>query len=145
MALLGAAAFLATVALMLSDRAPGVLTRLFGDAAARISARIDAGARNRLGVDGSLPRSDLLVHVGLWAPVLVCVGLTVWSWRGLAVATVVIWLASTAVVVGQGRFSDTREIEFADFAANGLGVAVGAVIVATIYWTWDAIADLIRR
>ncbi len=144
-ALLGGAAFLATVALMLSDRAPGVLRRLFGDAAERISARIDAGTRNRLGVDGSLPRSDLIVHVGLWALVLVLVGLAVWSWRGLAVATALVGLASVAVEVGQGWLSDTREIEFADFAANGLGVAVGAVIVAAIYWTWDALARVIRR
>ena len=131
-----------TVALMLSDRAPGALRRLFGDAADRLSARIDAGAR--VSTD-QLPDSDVVVHIVVWATATALVALTVWSWRGLAVAAAAVLATSVIVELSQGIYSTTRVVESADLLSNAAGVGVGAVVAASAYVTWSAAAWLFDR
>src|SRR6056297_157284 len=130
------------VALMLSDRAPGALRRVFGDAADRLSERIDAGARV---TTEQLPDSDAVVHIVVWAAATALVALTVWTWRGLAVAAAGVLAASVIVELGQGVYSSTRVVEGTDVLANAAGVLAGAVVAASAYITWSAVAALFDR
>lgn len=131
---LGAAMF--AVALMLSDRAPGVIRALLGDRAGRLWERIDASGRAEFVSASSLPESDQLVHVAVWASVVALGGIAVWSWRGLGVVAVLVGLASAVVESGQGLWSATRTVESSDLAANSVGVALGTVAVAALYALW---------
>ena len=65
--LLGVAAILTTAALLLSDRAPGVLRSLFGDRARRLWERIDTGNRVELASGPDITQPDFMVHVALWS------------------------------------------------------------------------------
>jgi|HigsolmetaAR201D_1030396.scaffolds.fasta_scaffold64541_1 hypothetical protein len=141
---LGALAF--NAALMLSDRAPGLLRRVFGDSVQRLSARIDASERladlaARAGTQ--VPESDAIVHVAVWAVAALLVGLTVWSWVGLLFGSAVVLGASAVVELAQGRLTDTRAVEASDLAANALGVAAGTVAAGACYVLWSAFAVML--
>lgn len=147
-ALIGLGAGAATAMLMLSDRAPDALRRVFGRLAVRISERLDADSRARLvdaASDPRLPAGDRLVHLALWATVTALAGLAVWSWAGLVVVIVVIGAASIVVEVLQGRLTDTRVVDAADGVANLAGVALGAGAAACCYVVWSAVAALFGR
>lgn len=133
--LVGLAVVVFNVALMLSDRAPGFLRRIFGDAIDRLSDRIDAGARIP---SEQLPASDVVVHIVVWAAAMLLVGLTVWTWRGLAVAAVAMVALSAIVEVAQGVYSSTRAVEGGDALANVVGIGVGAASAALAYLAWSA-------
>ena len=142
--LLGLGASLFTVALMLSDRAPSVLDRAFGDATRRLWERVDASGRADFVTVDRVPESDNLVHIAVWSIVTLLVGATVWSWRWLLVAAPIVVGASAVVEVGQGRWADTRNVEGSDILANGIGVALGVVATAMLYLLWSAAASLLR-
>lgn len=145
-ALLGVAMLAFNAALMISDRAPSVVRRVFGDAARRLSERIDAGARvSAVASDPRLPESDALVHIAVWALAIGLVGIAVWSWAGLIVGGIAVLACSLVVEALQGRLSDTRAVEASDAAANALGVAVGATVVAGCYLTWSMLARVFGR
>lgn len=138
--LVGLATMLFNVALMLSDRAPGVLTQVFGDAIDRLSARIDAGARV---TTEQLPDGDAVVHIGVWAAATLLVALTVWTWWGLLLTAATVLAASVLVEAAQGVYSTTRAVERSDVLANIVGVGVGAVVAAGCYLAWSAVAALV--
>lgn len=138
---LGSALF--NVALMLSDRAPSLSKRLFGDFAIRLSNRLDAPRRVVGVTDGRTPESDAIVHVGVWAVATVLVGLAVWRWWGLVVAAITVFAFSVFVEVGQGRYSATRAVEMKDVLANGFGVAGGTVACIGCYLAWSAVASVL--
>ncbi len=140
--LLGVGVVVFNLALMLSDRAPGFLRRLFGDVVDRMSDRIDQAAR--LPAD-QLPSSDSVVHIAVWGAAMALVGLTVWTWRGLAAAAVGVLTLSIAVEAGQGVYSSTRSVEVSDAAANAAGVAVGTLAAALAYLLWSAGSVLLGR
>ncbi len=140
---MGVISVVSIVALMLSDRAPRLLRDVFGDAAERLSERIDASAR--LPSTDRLPESDFLVHIGLWAVAAVLVGWTVWSWRGLLLGALTMLVVSMLVEAAQGTYSDTRKVELNDVAANALGVGLGAAVAAACYLLWSAAAWLVGR
>lgn len=142
--LLGLGALASTAALMLSDRAPGVLVTVFGDSARRLSARIDARAEATIGSEVSLPETDMLVHVSLWALVVVLVGFTVWSWRGLVVAATSLLAISISIELAQSVLSSTRTVEPRDIVSNTVGVIAGTLVVAVGYGAWSACARLVR-
>lgn len=127
-------------AIMLSDRAPGVLERIFGDLAQRISDRIDASGR--LPSTDQLPESDFIVHFGLWAGAAVLVGWALWTWRGLIVGALALLATSLVVEAAQGVYSDTRAVEAHDAAANALGIGLGTTVAALSYLVWSALAAL---
>ncbi len=141
-ALLGVAVVAANAAVLLSDRAPGVLRALFGDTARDISARLDAGSA------GSQIRAhdigdDSIVHFGLWMVAMVVVGLAVWSWAGLILAAITVAATSLAIEVAQGRYSSTRAVEASDAAFNLLGVGAGAVAAAVVYLAVELLGRLV--
>ena len=140
---LGAA--LSTVALLLSDRAPGLLRSLFGDRVLDLWARIDAAQPVDLPQRSDLPPTDFVVHVAIWAVVAALVGLTVWTWRGLVVASSALVTASVALELAQGRWSSTRAVEASDAIANFLGIAAGTVVAAACYLAWSGAAGLVGR
>lgn len=133
------------VALMLSDRAPSVTRRILGGFQRRLSERIDAGGKIHLAADEHLPESDAMVHIGVWAVAVILVGLTVWSWRGLALTAIVVFATSVATEIGQGRFSQTRSVEGGDIVANAIGTMVGVAVTACAYLAWSSAAALISR
>ena len=142
--LLGLAASLFAVALMLSDRAPGLVDQVFGDATQRLWDRVDASGRADFVTADRVPESDNLVHIAVWAIVMLLVGATVWSWRWLLAATPIVIGLSAVVEVGQGRWADTRTVEGSDVVANGLGVVLGVTAAALLYLLWSAAASLLR-
>jgi hypothetical protein len=142
--LIGFGALLFNVALMISDRAPGITRRLFGDFAQRLADRLDgADALNGVGPE-RLPGNDAIVHIGVWAVATVLVALTVWRWLTLVPIAMSVFVASVAVEVGQGRYSSTRAVELSDVLANGVGVALGAAAAAGCMLGWSAISRLAR-
>jgi VanZ family protein len=139
---LGLGVVLFNVALMLSDRAPGLLQRLFGDAVVRLSDRIDASGR--IPAD-QLPESDTIVHVTVWAVATALVALTIWTWRGLVVTAGAMLAISAVVEIAQGLYSSTRATEASDAFANTIGVALGVLVAACAYLAWSLVAALGRR
>ncbi|MGB0115072.1 MAG: hypothetical protein WBP59_17765 [Ilumatobacteraceae bacterium] len=139
---LGLAVVLFNVALMLSDQAPGFLRRIFGDALDRLSDRIDAGARIPA---EQLPASDTVVHVLVWGAATLLIGLTVWTWRGLALAALGLLAVSACVEIAQGAYSSSRSVEASDAVANALGVGVGVALAAVCYLAWSAGAAIFGR
>jgi len=145
-ALLGIAMLAFNAALMISDRAPSVLRRVFGDSARRLFERIDAGDRvSAITSDPRVPQSDALVHIAVWAVAIGLVGIAVWSWAGLVIGGATVLACSLVVEALQGRLSDTRAVEASDAAANALGVAVGATVVAGCYVMWSTAASVFGR
>lgn len=144
-ALLGFGAALMTVALLLSDRAPGALRAVFGDRVRRLWERIDATERVSGPARSELPPTDFLVHVAIWAVVATLVGWAIWSWRGLAVSTLMLIAASVVLELAQGRYSTTRAVELRDAIANFLGIGAGIVVAAACYLAVSGIAAVTRR
>jgi hypothetical protein len=137
--LVGLAAVLFNVAIMLSDRAPRFLRRMFGDVVVRLSERIDA--QGRIATE-QLPETDAIVHIAVWAAATALVGLTIWTWRGLVLAALTMLAVSAAVEVGQGVYSSTRRVEIDDAIANAAGVALGVAAAALCYVAWSAVAAI---
>jgi len=145
-ALIGAAAVLFNAVLMLSDRAPGYLRRVGGDAIARLFERIDIGGRGAdVLSDPRLPRSDTIVHVSVWALAVVLVGWALWSWIGLVVGSLAVFAASAAIEKLQGSVTATRQVDPSDLRANFAGVVVGAVAVALCYVAYSGLAAVFGR
>lgn len=133
------------VALMLSDRAPGLTRRLFGDFAARLSNRLDAAERLDGLTDGSTVGSDAIVHIGVWAVATVLVGYAVWRWSSLIIAAAMVFAASVFVEVAQGRYSSTRAVEMSDVTANGIGVLLGTAAAGVTYLLGSGLAATTAR
>lgn len=135
---LGACAF--ATALMISDRAPGVLVDVFGDTARQLWDRVDASQRARLATDGALPEEDFVVHAVVWAAITGLVALAIWTWTGLVVAIVGVFGFSVVVELAQGSFSSTRSVESVDIVANGVGVVAGAAAATVVLLGWSVVA-----
>lgn len=145
-ALIGLAAMAFNAVLMLSDRAPGYLQRVGGDALTRLFARIDLGGRGADVLnDPRLPESDTIVHIAVWAIATVLVGWALWSWIGLVAGSLAVFAASAVIEKWQGSATSTRQVERSDLAANFTGVAVGAVFVAFCYLLFSGLAALFSR
>ncbi len=129
--ILGALA--ANAAILLSDRAPGLLSR--------VSNRIDAGrgaraadvARAHISAD-----SDFAVHVMIWAVGAVLVGLAAWSWLSMLLGGAALFASSVALEAAQHFFTTTRIVQAADVAGNALGVAAGLALVTAFALVWRA-------
>lgn len=133
--LLALGAIAATVAVLLSARAPDV----FDDVSDRVSTRLDQRAPGafdaaeravrRTGVE----EPDTLAHIGLWSGAMLLAGLATWSWGSLAVAVLVVFAVSTGLELVQERLAPTRITEWSDVVANagGIGIGLGLVVVIT--------------
>jgi hypothetical protein len=139
-ALCGVAALLFNALLMLSDRAPGALRRIGGNAIRRLFERIDVDGSAAALSDPRLPDSDTIVHVVVWAVAVTLVGWALWTWIGLVVGAAVVFAGSLVVEFSQEDLSDTRHLEASDIAANLTGVVLGVVGVAMCYAAYGAVA-----
>jgi hypothetical protein len=128
-------------ALMISDRAPGVLVDVFGDTVRQLWDRVDASQQARFATDGSLPEEDFVVHAVVWASITGLVALAIWTWVGLVGAIVGVFGLSVTVELAQGRFSSTRSVETVDVVANGVGVAAGAATAGVVFVGWSLVAS----
>jgi hypothetical protein len=143
--LLGVAAMLTTAAMLLSDRAPGILRSLFGERARRLWERIDTGNRVELAAGSEVTQTDFMVHVVLWTVVTVLTGFAIWTWRGLLFAVGALAAASIGLELAQGRYATTRNVEASDALANLAGIAAGATAAGLCYLGWSGVATIVRR
>jgi hypothetical protein len=145
-ALIGVAAMVFNVMLMLSDRAPGALQRIGGSAVRRLFERIDLGGRGAdVLSDPRLPEDDAIVHVAVWAVAAVLVGWALWSWIGLAVGAIAVFAGSLVIEALQGSLSTTRQVESSDVKANLAGVVLGTTVAALCYVAYSTLAAIFRR
>jgi hypothetical protein len=146
-AMLALFAVVGLAVVMLSDRAPGLL----GEVTERVAIRVDdraPEARESLNaaLEGTAAEEkDVQAHVILWAGVTFLLGLVSWSWRSLAVITVLIAGAATALELLQERLAPTRLTETGDLYANAAGIAVGLVGVVAVSFLVGAPSLLRRR
>lgn len=143
--MVGFGATLFAGALLLSDRAPGVLSSMFGDRVRRLWERVDNGGRTDAITGGVRPEADFVVHVAIWAVVACLVGLAIWSWFGLLATAMGVFGLSVVTEFGQGVWSSTREVEATDVAANAMGVACGVVAAGLMFVLWTGLAALFSR
>lgn len=144
--LLGVGASLTTVALLLSDQAPGILDALFGARARSLWERIDGAERaGTLPAGSEITSTDFVAHVAIWAIVTVLIGLTMWTWRGLAMSAVGLAGASLVLELAQGRYATTRTVQLTDALANLVGVALGVAVAAACYIVWSTGAAVVRN
>ncbi len=143
--LVGVAAALSTVALLLADRAPRLLESVFGDRTRALWDRVDASERVALPAGSDLPPTDFLVHVAIWAVVSALGALAIWSWRGLVLSAALLAIASVGLELAQGRYSRTRAVEFDDAVANLLGIAAGTLAAGACFVAWSLVAIAVRR
>ncbi len=140
---MGLGAVLFAGALLLSDRAPGVLRTMFGDRARLLWERVDNGGRTDVITGGTRPEADFLVHVAIWAVVACLVGLAIWSWFGLVATTIGVFGLSVVTELAQGVWSSTRGVEAIDVVANAVGVAAGATAAGVVYVLWSGVAGTV--
>lgn len=130
---------------MLSDRAPGLTRQIFGDFAVRLSDRLDRSERLGPLTEGRNPGNDAIVHIGVWAVAMVLLGLAIWRWAPMILASVLLFVASVFVEIGQGRYSSTRAVELSDVVANGVGIGLGIAACVGCYVAWSALAAIFNR
>jgi hypothetical protein len=142
--LLSLGALAANAVILLSDRAPGVFRK--------ISSRIDAGVHRAAGAAGvdvpggsvRVPQSDFDVHVVIWAVAALLVGLAMWSWASLVMASAAVLVASAGLELAQGAYSRSRTVQFEDLLGNTLGVAIGTCAVAAFSLLWRLLVNTWR-
>ena len=139
--LLGAAVLLMNAALMLSDRAPTAIRVFLGENARRVSERIDGDERARAAGEVTVLQGDAIVHITVWSLATVFVGMAIWRWRGLLIASLCVLAYAAAVELAQGRFSTSRSVEGSDFVFNIVGVAGGMIAVAAVFHVYDSITS----
>ena len=134
--LLSLGAFVVNAVILLSDRAPGLFSRL--------SSRIDAGVHRAAGAAGvdvpggsvGVPQSDFDVHVVIWAVAALLVGLAMWSWASLVMGSAAVLVTSAGLELAQQAYSRTRSVQLSDLMGNTLGVATGTCAVAAFSLAW---------
>jgi hypothetical protein len=141
--IIGVTTAVAAVAILLSDRAPGVLTAMFGDVVVQISDRVDAAERADSALGERVPGNDAIVHIGIWAIIAALAGIALWTWLGLVASSAILGIGSLAVEVAQGRYSDTRVVERSDALANLVGIAIATAACAMLYVTWSGVVSLV--
>jgi hypothetical protein len=142
--LLSLVALVVNAVILLSDRAPGLFSRL--------SSRIDAGVHRAAGATGvdvpggsvRVPQSDFDVHVLIWAVAAVLVGLAMWSWASLVVGSAAVLVASAGLELAQQSYSRSRTVQFTDVMGNTLGVVTGTCAVAAFAVAWRLVVTTRR-
>ena len=134
--LLSLGSFTVNAVILLSDRAPGVLSR--------VSSRLDAGVHRAAGAAGvdvpggsvQVPQSDFDVHVAIWAVAALLVGLAMWSWASLVVGSAAVLVTSVGLELAQHFYTRSRHVQFEDVMGNTLGVVTGTCAVALFALVW---------
>jgi hypothetical protein len=121
-------------AVLLSDRAPGVLDSVSDRLDAQLEERAPEARRAaRDAVEGTrAEESDVLAHIGLWAAATALLGLATWSWPSLSATVILLVAASTGLELVQEELAPTRITERSDLAANLVGIALGLAAVIAV-------------
>lgn len=138
--LLSLGSFGVNAVILLSDRAPGFLSR--------VSARIDAGVSRAAGATGldvpgrdlAVPQSDFDVHLVIWAIAALLIGLAAWSWASLFLANGLVFVASLAFELSQPVLTSSRTVQVEDVMGNVVGVLIGTGAVAGFSLAWWAVS-----
>lgn len=131
-----------SAALLLSDRAPGVLRTVLGPRIEDLWNRIDLAGRPAELAGEAASQPDRAVHIAIWAVISFLAVLAVWSWRATLVVFGVVVATSVVIELGQGIWSDTRAVERSDLSSNVLGAAVGTVTALAVMALWSAAGSL---
>ncbi|MDQ3978611.1 MAG: hypothetical protein M3314_03540 [Actinomycetota bacterium] len=124
-ALLGVGTLLAVAVVLLSDRAPGVLSWF--------STRIDAGSSRAASVASEFrPRTAFQLHLLIWAVVTALVGLAMWSSTSVLAAAIAILALSLGAERAQDVLTQTRSMQISDAIANVFGVLAGLGFVSGV-------------
>ena len=134
--LLSLGAFSLNAVILLSDRAPGLFSR--------VSRRIDAGVTRAAGATGldvggrnvRVPESDFDVHVVIWAVAALLVGLAAWSWMSLLLGSCMVLAASVVLELAQWIYTTSRTVQVSDLLGNVVGVLVGTGAAAAFGGWW---------
>lgn len=122
----------ALVVLLLSDRAPGLT-----QAGLRKGVSVGQRVEGRTGID-VVDRSDLPLsweqfgHIGLWALAVVVAYLALAGKVSAFRVACGVFALSAAFELGQVLFTFSRQLEWADLAANGFGVSLGLIAAVLI-------------
>ncbi len=122
-ALLAVGTLLTAALVLLSDRAPGLLS-WFSD-------RIDAGSSTAAQVASRVqPRTAFQTHLLLWAVVTALAGLAMWSNPSVLGAATAVLILSLASERAQDVLTQTRDLQISDAVANVFGVLAGLGFVS---------------
>ena len=110
---------------------------MFGARAQQLWERVDASERVDLPPGGVLPSTDFFVHVAIWAVVAGLLGLTVWTWRGLAASGLVLAALAGVLELAQGRVTRRGPSRGSDAVANVIGIGVGLAAAAGCLLAWS--------
>jgi len=139
-AILGGFTAVVTVA-SLSDRAPRFVPRIT-DLTVRVGRRFEAVSNTDLVDVSSIPgRTDQIGHFLLWGAGMLAIGWLTRKRIPVAATACLLFAASIAVEFLQVRWTATRQLEVTDAVANGLGILLAAIAVATL----GAAVDLVVR
>ncbi len=130
----------ANAAILLSDRAPGLLRR--------VSDRIDAGGSRAADVASRAhisTESDFAVHVLIWGLAAVLVGLAAWSWGSMLLGGALVFASSVVLEAAQRTLTTTRTVQADDVVGNALGVILGLAAVTAFALVWRAMAAAFGR
>jgi hypothetical protein len=133
--LLSLGAFGINAVILLSDRAPGLFSRLSRRIDAGVSRAADATGLDVPGRDVSVAQSDLDIHVVIWAVAALLVGLAAWSWTSLVLGNGMVLAGSVMLEMAQWFYTSTRTVQLSDIAGNTVGVVTGTCAVA-VYGLW---------
>lgn len=134
--LLALGALAANAVVLLSDRAPGLLSRLSRRIDVAASRAADAAGIDVTRGDVPVPQSDFDVHVLIWAVAALLVGLATWSWVSLFLANGAVFVASIALELAQDVYSSSRAVQLSDLFANAVGILAGTAVVAVFGLLW---------
>jgi len=129
--------YAANAVILLSDRAPGVFRR--------VGTRIDAGVSRAAGATGvdvpaRVPQSDFDVHIVIWGLAALLVGLAVWSWLSLLLASAAVFASSVGFELSQRVLTQSRTVQLADVVGNAVGVSLGTAAAVTFALAWWAVS-----
>lgn len=134
--LLALGALAGNAVVLLSDQAPGLLSRLSRRIDVAASRAADAAGIDVTRGDVPVPQSDFDVHVLIWAVAALLVGLATWSWVSLLVANGAVFVASIALEMAQDVYSSSRAVQLSDLFGNAVGVLAGTAAVAVFGLLW---------
>ena len=123
----------ANAAILLSDRAPGLLRRVSARIDVNGSRAADVASRARISTE-----SDFAVHVVIWGVAAVLAGLAAWSWGSMLLGGIAVLGTSVALEAAQQFATTTRSVQESDIVGNALGVAAGLAAVTVLAVAWWA-------
>jgi hypothetical protein len=82
--------------------------------------------------------------VAIWAVAALLVGLAMWSWASLVLASAAVLVASAGIELSQQSLTQSRTLQLQDLLGNVLGVVTGMCAVAAFSLLWRLLVSTRR-